>query len=274
MMPNSVRIALRLLGIVGLFALAIIYAFPIFYMLLSSFRPEKDIAPPSLSFNFTSDNYTAVLGPDFVHHLNNSLIITGATIVLTVILGVPVAYVIVFGKFNNPQGVYNWLITTTLLPAVAVIMPLYLILNAINQLDSVPMMIALYTSIGVPLMVWMATTYLRDIPQSILEASEIDGCTRWQSFWHVIVPTIRGGVISTSLLVFIITWNEFLFAISFTFTKAATLPVFMNRFMTQQGLFWGKMSAAATLAILLPIVFGFFAQKSLIKGLLTGAVKE
>ncbi len=259
---------------VGLFVLATLYSFPIFYMILSSFKPEKDIAPPSMTFNFTTENYMAVLGPEFFRHLTNSVIITALTVVLTVLLGVPVAYVIVFGKLKNPEGRYNWYITTTLLPAVAVIPPLYLIFNQLGLLDSLPMMVILYTSIGVPMMVWMCTTYMQDIPLSILEASEIDGCTRWQTFWNIIVPTVRGGVVSTSLLVFIITWNEFLFAVAFTFTKSPTLPVFMNRFMTQQGLFWGKMSAAATLAILLPIVFGFVAQKSLIKGLLTGAVKE
>lgn len=261
-------------GSVALFALAVVYSFPIFYMAFSSFRPERDIAPPSLNVNFTLDNYSAVMGRDLISHLSNSIIVSIGTIVLTVVLGVPIAYVIAFGKLKKPEGLYNWFITTTLLPAVAVIMPLYLILDYIDALDSLFTLIILYTSVGIPMMVWMCTTYMRDIPLSILEAAEIDGCTRWQTFWNIIVPTIRGGVISTSLLVFIITWNEFLFAIAFTFTDAGTLPVFMNRFMTQQGLFWGKMSAAATLAIVLPILFGFVAQKSLIKGLLTGAVKE
>lgn len=257
-----------------LFAIAIAYSFPIGYMLLSSFRREQDIAPPSFEFNFTIENYQAVINDALYLHLANSLVLTLGTVLCTILLGVPVAYTIVFGKLRRPLTHYNWYITTTLLPAVAVIMPIYLILNWTQLLDSRFAMIALYTSIGIPLMVWMCTTYMLDIPQSIIEAARVDGGTRVQVFFQVILPIIRGGLISTSLLVFIITWNEFLFAVSFTFTKASTLPVFMNRYLTQQGLFWGKMSAAASIAILIPVILGFFAQKSLIKGLMTGAVKE
>lgn len=259
---------------VGLFALAIAYSFPIIYMVFSSFKREEDIAPPSWNFTPTLANYEAVVNDALFKHLGNSIWITSASVLLTVLLGVPVAYTIVYGRLRKPLSHYNWYITTTLLPAVAVIMPLYLILNWMHALDSATAMIALYTATGIPLMVWMCTTYMMDIPLSIIEAAEVDGCTRWQSFFRVILPIIKGGLISTALLVFITTWNEFLFAVSFTFTQSSTLPVYLNRFLTQQGLFWGKMSAAATIAILIPVVFGFIAQKSLIKGLLSGAVKE
>lgn len=272
------RRTLRRIGhharILGLFVLALAYSFPIIYMVYSSFKREEDIAPPSLKFSPTLENYEAVVTDALFKHLGNSILITGATVICTLLLGVPVAYTIVYGRLRKPLAHYNWYITTTLLPAVAVIMPIYLILNWLHLLDSAISMIALYTAVGIPLMVWMCTTYMLDIPPSIIEAAEVDGCTRWQSFFQVILPIIRGGLISTALLVLIITWNEFLFAVSFTFTKASTLPVYLNRFLTQQGLFWGKMSAAATIAILIPVVFGFIAQKSLIKGLLSGAVKE
>jgi len=271
--PTKKR-ALRLLGVVALFAIAIGYAFPILYMVYSSFKPEQQIAPPSLEFTPTLENYQAVVNGELLKHLNNSIVVTVGTVLLTLVLGVPIAYTIVFGRLRNPTAHFNWYITTTLLPAVAVIIPLYLLMNWLGLLDSVLMLIVLYTSIGIPLMVWMSTTYMSDIPVSILEAAQLDGCTRGQAFVQVILPIIKGGLISTALLVFITTWNEFLFAVSFTFTEAGTLPVYMNRFMTQQGLFWGKMSAVATIAILIPVVLGFVAQKSLIKGLLSGAVKE
>jgi sorbitol/mannitol transport system permease protein len=270
----SLKKTTTVLAAAGLFTLAIGYAFPILYMVYSSFKPERDVAPPSWRFHPTLENYRAVVGDDLVRHFLNSVTITSATVALTVLLGVPVAYTIVFGRLRRPQAHFNWYITTTLLPAVAVILPLYVMLSRLGALDSPIVMVLLYTAAGIPLMVWMCTTYMTDVPVSILEAAQIDGCGRWQSFWRVILPIIRGGLVSTSLLVFIVTWNEFLFAVAFTYTESATLPVFMNRYMTQQGLFWGKMSAAATIAILVPVVFGFVAQKSLIKGLLSGAVKE
>lgn len=273
-MHKAVLRMLKTVGPVALFILAIFYSFPIFYMIVSSFKPERDIAPPKLFFTPTLENYLAVAGPDLIKHMSNSITISLVTVLLTVLLGVPISYTIAFGRLKNPGKHYNWYITTTLLPAVAVIMPLYVIVSKLQLADSIALMVMLYTATAIPLMVWMCTTYMIDIPMSIIEAAEVDGASRWQAFIHVIRPTIQGGVVSTAMLVFVVTWNEFLFAIAYTFTKAGTLPVFMNRFMTQQGLFWGKMSAAATIAILIPVVFGFFAQKSLIKGLLTGAVKE
>lgn len=268
---NKIR---NVLGAVSLFVIAIVYSFPILYMVFSSFKPEQEIAPPSWNFNPTLENYEAVINSELLRHLSNSVVVTILTVVFTLVLGVPIAYTIVFGRLRKPTAHFNWYITTTLLPAVAVVIPIYLIANALGLLDTIFLLVLLYTSIGIPLMVWMATTYMSDIPISILEAAQIDGATRWQAFLRVILPIIRGGLISTALLVFVITWNEFLFAVSFTFTEAGTLPVYMNRFMTQQGLFWGKMSAVATIAVLIPVVLGFVAQRSLIKGLLSGAVKE
>lgn len=274
LMKPRVRKTLRIASSTGLFLIAIAYSFPILYMVFSSFKPEAQIAPPSLAFTPTLENYRDVINAELVRHFSNSVLATVGTVILTLLLGVPVAYAIVFGKLRNPTGHFNWYITTTLLPAVAVIIPLYLIMNWLGALDSILMLILLYTSIGIPLMVWMSTTYMGDIPASILEAAQLDGCTRWQAFVRVILPIIKGGLISTALLVFVLTWNEFLFAVAFTFTESGTLPVYMNRYMTQQGLFWGKMSAVATIAIIIPVILGFVAQKSLVKGLLSGSVKE
>lgn len=261
-------------GSAGLLILAILYSFPIIYMVYASFKPERDVAPANLSTDFTLENYQTVINSDLLLHLQNSIVASTATVALTVIFGVPIAYVIVFGRLKKPAGMYNWYITTTILPAVAVIIPLYVIFSRMGWLDNLFVLTLLYTATGIPMMVWMCTTYMLDVPLSILEASEIDGCNRWQTFWKIIVPITKGGIVSTSLLVFILTWNEFLFAVAFTYTNSGTLPVFMNQYLTQQGLFWAKMSAAATIAVLIPVLLGFFAQKSLIKGLLTGAVKE
>jgi sorbitol/mannitol transport system permease protein len=275
---TAVRTAVKktktIAGAASLFVIALVYSFPILYMVYSSFKTEQEIAPPSWTFNATLENYQAVINDELLRHLGNSVLVTILTVIATLLLGVPIAYTIVFGRLRKPTAHYNWYITTTLLPAVAVIIPIYLIANQLGLLDSIFILVLLYTSIGVPMMVWMATTYMSDIPISILEAAQIDGATRWQAFVRVILPIIRGGLTSTALLVFVITWNEFLFAVSFTFTESGTLPVYMNRFMTQQGLFWGKMSAVATIAVIIPIILGFAAQKSLVKGLLSGAVKE
>lgn len=122
-------------------------------------------------------------------------------------------------------------------------------------------------------MIWMVRTFFTDVPYEIIEAADIDGCTRFTSFFRIILPLIKGGIFSTALLVFITTWNEFFFAVNMTYSKSATLPVYLNRFLTQQGYFWAKMSAASTLVVIIPVILGFFTQKTLVKGLTLGAVK-
>jgi sorbitol/mannitol transport system permease protein len=253
--------------------LALLYAFPIIYMLITGFKPEELVAPPRLAFTPTLENYDAVIKQELLRHSFNSVFITTATVLFTILLAVPAAYSIVFGSLKNADGIYFWFITTTLLPAVAVVIPIFLAFNYTGLLDTKIGLVLLYTGAGVPLMIWMVRTFFSDVPYEILEAADIDGCTRFTSFFRIILPLIKGGIFSTALLVFITTWNEFFFAVNMTYSKSATLPVYLNRFLTQQGYFWAKMSAASTLVVVIPVILGFFTQKTLVKGLTLGAVK-
>ena len=253
--------------------IAVLYASPIFYMILTGFKPEEKVAPPQFLFTPTLENYRAVISNDLVLHSFNSVFITIVAVILTVLLSVPAAYSLVYGSLKNAQGIYYWFITTTLLPAVAVVMPIFLALNYIKLLDTRLGLILLYSAAGVPLMIWLVKTFFEDIPYELIEAADIDGCNRFASFFKIILPLIRGGIFSTAMLVFITTWNEFFFAVNMTYSKAATLPIYLNRFLTQQGYFWAKMSAASTLVVIIPIILSFFTQKTLVKGLTVGAVK-
>src|SRR5699024_11030829 len=126
----------RTLGFLGLTVIAVAWSFPILYMVLSSFRQERDIAPPSLNFDFTLENYQTVMTNDLFLHMKNSVVITVTTVILTVIIGLPMAYVIAFGRLRRPMFHYNWTVTTMLLPAVAVIMPMYVLFSWLQILDS------------------------------------------------------------------------------------------------------------------------------------------
>lgn len=253
--------------------IAIIYAFPILYMFVTGFKPEEKVAPPQLFFIPTLENYQAVISDGLFLHSFNSVFITVATVLFTILLAVPAAFSIVFGKLKRAEGYYYWFITTTLLPAVAVVIPIYLSFNLAGLLDTKSGLILLYTGAGVPLMIWMVKTFFEDVPYELIEAADIDGCSRLMSFFKIILPLIKGGIFSTALLVFITTWNEFFFAVNITYFRAANLPVYLNRFLTQQGYFWAKMSAAGTIVVIIPIILGFFTQKTLVKGLTVGAVK-
>ncbi len=247
--------------------------FPIAYMIISSFKTEVDVIVPSLFFTPTLENYLEVMDETFFLHLKNSILATLGTVIVTTLLAVPASYALVFTPLKNRDGVYFWFISTTFLPAIAVIVPVYLIFQNIGLVDEIGGLIVLYCGAGIPLMVWIVTNFFKEIPITIVEAAELDGSSRLQSFIFVMLPLVRNGIISAALLVFVITWNEFFFAVTITYSEAATLPVYMSKYMTQQGYYWAKMSATGTLISIIPMVLGFFTQKALVKGLTSGSVK-
>jgi sorbitol/mannitol transport system permease protein len=267
------RKALRALGIVAIWALCLSFFFPIFYMILTSFKHEADAIPPRLFFSPTLENYETVLGSGILPHILNSSIITLSTMLCCLLLGVPAAYAIVFGKLRKPDSTFFWFLSTTLLPPVSVIIPVFLLFKYLNLLDTRLGMIIIYTGANIPIAVWMVRSFLKDIPMELLEAADIDGAGRVRTFFRIILPLARTGIISTALLVFIFVWNEFFFAVNLTYVNSSPIPVYMASYMTQEGLFWAKLSAISTLTVLPPLVLGWISHKALVRGLMMGAVK-
>jgi len=261
-------------GIVIAWLVAVLWCFPILYMLITSFKVEADVIPPSLWIAHpTLENYATVLKQEIVRYILDSAIIALATVSGCLLFGVPAAYVIVFGRLKNSEGLFFWFLSTTLLPPVAGIVPVFLLFRFTGLLDTLGGMVLVYTGINIPIVIWMTRSYLLDVPREILESSDIDGSSRIRSFFRIILPLCRQGIVSTGLLVFIFVWNEFFFAINLTYVNAAPVPVYMASFMTQEGLFWAKLSAISTVVVLPPLILGWFAQRSLVKGLTLGAVK-
>ncbi len=253
--------------------IALIWVFPILYMLISSFKTESQVVIPGLFFQPTLENYKAVVNTEFYQHLVNSVLITFATVLVSTALAVSAAYGLVFTPLKKPGNLYFWFVSTTFLPAVAVIAPVYFAFKKLNMIDSYAAIILLYVGAGTPLMVWLITNFFKEIPKEIIEAADIDGSGRLNTFFKIMLPLTKNGIISAALLVFIVTWNEFFFAVTITYTQSSTLSVYMSKYMVQQGYFWGKMCATATMIVIIPIVMGFFTQKSLVKGLAAGSVK-
>lgn len=273
---RSTRAWKRTVGVLvalPIWAFCLAYCFPILYMFMTSFKTEADAVPPRLFFVPTLANYATVLSGGILPYLYNSLIITLAAMALSIVLGLPAAYVIVFGKLKHPDSVYFWFLSTTLMPAVSVIIPVFMVFRGLGALDSRWGMILVYMGANIPIVVWMVRSFLKDIPIELLEAAEIDGATRLSAFFRIILPLARGGIISTALLVFIFIWNEFFFAVNLTYVHAGTMPVFMASYMTQEGLFWAKLSAISTLTVLPPLILGWISQKALVRGMMMGAVK-
>jgi sorbitol/mannitol transport system permease protein len=273
-MTRRTRSLLRPAGIALIWLVALLWSFPLVYMLLTSFKGEADVLPPSLWVAHpTLENYAIVLRHEILRYILNSGVISLGTVALCICVGVPVAYVVRFGKIGNSNALFFWFLSTTLFPPVAVIVPVFLLFRVTGLLDSIGGMILIYTGFNIPIVIWMTRAFLLDVPREMLESSDIDGASRLRSFFSIVVPLARQGIVSTALLVFIFVWNEFFFSINLTYIHAAPVPVYMASYMTQEGLFWAKLCAISTVVVLPPMVLGWIAQRSLVRGLTSGAVK-
>ncbi len=274
----AVRKRVRLIGLtVLIFAVAIIYFSPILYMFLSAFKTEFQAINPSLIFTPTLKTIQKVLSdPSMYGYLRNSLFQVLAGTSLSLALGIPAAFILVFGKFKKKttnESIYLWFITTILLPPVAVIIPLYIWFQALNLIKTPVGLLIAYVGFHTPIVVWMLHSFFSDVPVEIIEASEIDGCTRFQQMVRIALPLVRIGILSAGLLVAVFIWNEFFLAFNLTGITTATLPVYMARFREQQGMFVAQLSASSVIAVLPAVILGWMTQKSLVKGLTLGAVK-
>ncbi|MEZ4679638.1 MAG: carbohydrate ABC transporter permease [Caldilineaceae bacterium] len=256
--------------------LAFLMFFPILWMVLTSFKTEQ-IAfafPPKFFFTPTLENWqVALVGTDYLGFLYNTLIITGVSTVAAIVLGIPAAYAMAYYPTKRTDGSMMWVMSTRMLPPVGVIVPLYVLFQWLNLLDTHLGMIIIYTAMNVPLVIWMVRSFMIDIPFEIIEAARMDGVTLWQEITAMVLPLIVPGLAATALLCFIFAWNEFFFAFSLTTKSAAPLSVYISSFKTAEGLFWAKMSAAATATVFPVLIAGWVAQRQLVTGLTMGAVK-
>lgn len=257
------------------YVVAFIFFFPILWIFITGFKSESEavIVPPSFSFTPTLENFQMVWNLGVGDFFINSVMVTIFSTIIALALGVPAAYALAMYKMKRKDDILFWIISTRFLPVAGVIIPLYLIFKNIGLLDSLTGLILLYAGMNIPLIIWMMRSFFNDVSYEIIEATQIDGASGLQCFFNVVLPLVRPGLVSTALLSMVFAWNEFFFAVSLSYTDAATLPVYMSSFMTQEGLFWAKMSAAATISILPVLILGWFTQKQLVRGLTMGAVK-
>jgi sorbitol/mannitol transport system permease protein len=260
-----------------IYVIAILYFFPILYMFLSGFKTEQQAILPKIFFKPTLVTFKKVLGdPTMYRYLRNSLfqVIIGTTVSL--VLGIPASFVLVFGDLKKPESnnkYFLWFITTILLPPVAVLIPLFTWYQKFNLINTPYGLLMAYIGFHTPIVVWMVHSFFSDLPKEILDAAEIDGCTRLQQLTRIALPIVRTGIISAALLVAVFIWNEFFLGFNLTGNPTATLPVYMSRFREQQGMFVAQLSASSTIAVLPAIILGWMTQKALVKGLTLGAVK-
>ena len=271
--PRSRRIGLTILQI----ALAIIVLLPFFWMVSVSLKPATEpFASPARLWpeNPTLENYISAFRPEFRTYFLNSVIVSLSTVAITVSLALLAAYVFTRAQMRIVAIVMTLVILAQMFPASAVIIPIYRMMRAADLLNTYTSLILAYVTITLPVAIWMLRGFLARLPVTLEEAAAIDGAGPLRAFVEIILPLCRPGIVATAVFVLIVTWQEFLFALSFTSTREMrTLPVGVNDFIGQYGIRYGELMASSVL-ISLPVIAVFLVlQRQFVAGLTAGAVK-
>ncbi|WP_035056381.1 carbohydrate ABC transporter permease [Andreprevotia chitinilytica] len=260
-------------GILG-WGVALVMFLPILIIGVTAFKTEQDAYALSLIFTPTLDSFREVFERShYSTFVYNSMAVSIISTLLSLVIAVPAAYSMAFFPNRKTQKLLLWMLSTKMMPAVGVLIPIYLLAKNTGLLDSVPGLIIVYTLMNLPIAVWMAFTYFNEVPKEILEAARIDGANAWQEIWHLLLPTTLPGLSSTALLLIILSWNEAFWSLNLSSVNAAPLTVFIASYSNPEGLFWAKLSAASFLAVAPIMAVGWVAQKQLVRGMTFGAVK-
>lgn len=270
----------------GTFALGVItwlvaalFFFPVFWMVLNSFKTELDAnARPKLFFEPTLDRWQAVTESiqgvlTFDTAFFNSFLIVIVSTLLVLVLAIPAAYALSIYPIKAWRDALFFFISTKFLPVVAAILPLWILAKELGLLNTHLVLIILYTAMNLPLAVWMLRSFFGEVPRELIEAAQMDGTGLYGQIKDVMLPIVAPGVAATALLCFIFAWNEFFLAVQLNPVEGSTVPVWVSTNVTTRGNFMAKLSAASTLAVLPVVIAGWVAQKRMIRGLSMGAIK-
>jgi sorbitol/mannitol transport system permease protein len=267
--------ALAALTLTG-WIVAMVMFLPLAWMFLTGFKTEIAAVstPPALIFRPTLENYSAVLQrADYVQFAINSVVVSLGSTLVALALAVPAAYSMAFFPSRRTKDVLLWMLSTRMLPAVGVLVPIFLLWRRFGLLDTRIGLVLIDSVSVLPIVVWTLYSYFREVPRETLEASRMDGATPAEELFHVLLPLSVPGIASTALLSIILCWNEAFWSLNLVTVKAATLTAFTASFASPEGLFWAKLSAASTLAILPILIFGWVSQRQFVRGFSFGAVK-
>jgi len=274
-MNRTVRRKIFTTGVAWIVALLIF--FPIIWMVLASFKTEIEAVatPPKLFFSPTLENYRDVAfgRANYLHCAWNSIYVSFGSTALALLIAVPAAYAMAFFPTGRTKDMLLWMLSTKFMPAVGVLVPIYLIFRDTGLLDVRFGLLVVYTLVNLPIVVWMLFSFFKEVPPEILEAGRMDGAHARDEVLLLLLPLALPGIASTALLAIILSWNEAFWSLNLTGPAAAPLTYYIASFSSPEGLFWAKLSAASTLAIAPILVFGWLSQKQLVRGLTFGAVK-
>jgi N,N'-diacetylchitobiose transport system permease protein len=274
------RSALNVTGLI----VALLALFPIFWMISTAFKPATEIyqlTPHVLPAHPTTSNFSQVFsgqstgtGLGFWTFFRNSLLITVSSVVLASGLSLLAAVAVARFKFRLRTSFLIMLLIVQMIPANALVIPLFLDYRSLNLLDSLTGLIILYAGLALPISIWLLRNFVATVPRELEEAAALDGASPARIFWRILFPLVAPGLVATSTFSFITAWNEFIFALTFLSTQSKyTLPIYVQYFFSRSGANWGPIMAASTLYTIPPVLFFLIVQRRMVGGLVAGSVK-
>ena len=269
----------RLLSLLLTLITALVFIFvlfPPFMLFLTSIKTNVDALryPPVWLFKPVASNYREIfqLIP-FGSYLVNSLVVALLSTFISLLVGSLAAYGLARFKFKRSKDLSFWILSIRMTPPIAAAIPIFLIMRTLRLLDTKAALILAYCTFNVPFAVWLLRSFFQEIPREIEESAMVDGCSPFGAFFRIALPLIAPGLAATGIFTFIFSWNEFLFALILTGTRAQTVPVSLTGFIRETGIMWSHMAAAGVLAMFPMVIFTALVQRNLVKGLTMGAIK-
>ena len=262
---------------IGWYAVVIVVAipflFPLLWMALSAFKTQVQIIanPPVWFFVPTLDNFVRVFAEqDFLQFFFNSTIVAVGSTSIALVLGVPAAYSI--SRFRQ-RGVGVVILVARLMPGISLLLPWYIVFSRLRLIDTYASLILSHILISLPLVVWIMINFFDNLPREIEESAMVEGTTLQGAFWHVLLPLTGPGVVTSTTLSFIFSWNNFMFSLVLSARRTRTLPIAIYNFVSYAEVSWGSVMAASIAIITPAIILTMIFQRYVIKGLTVGAVK-
>lgn len=269
--PAAALLLFVLSALIGLWSFV-----PILWMAITSVKPQNAIRTVHILAPFTPtlDNFANLFsgGNRAGSFLVNSLVITIISTVSAVVLGAFAGYGLAHWVSRHRRGIAFWILSTRMAPIAAVIVPLFLMFRTAGLVDSVAGLILGVLSFNLPFAIWLMSAFFRQVPTSIREASMLDGCGRFRSFFSVALPIVRPGIVTTAVLCAVFGWNDYAFASAFSGPRTSTLPLAAGALVTQSGIDWGLLSALGVVVATPMFIAGLAVRRHLVAGLSLGAV--
>jgi len=251
---------------------------PFFFAFLTSLKPINEIIKYPVnyfSFKTSFDSYYQVIfGSAYGKYTLNTLIVSLSVVILCAFFGIPSAYALARYKFSFKKSILFFIISIRLIPPISLIVPFFILIRFLRLVDSLFSLIMVNFMLNLPFFIWISWGFIKEIPREFEEAGLIDGCSRLESLWKIVIPIAAPGLSAASIVTFLFTWNEYLFALTFSQTKAAkTVSVGMSDFVGDVFVRWNQISAASMISIIPALIFVFLFQKYIVQGLTAGGVK-